>query len=334
MATTSISDLWQPDLWVAGTLEKENSFAHLFNSPAVRESARLTEFASGPGATISMPFLDSITDQADGIQVESTDIALQKHGSAISVAIACEREYGYQASALAAQRSGTDPVGSMLSTLAAARVKRRQAPMLAMARGCFDTALSANSNDNFVEVIGSQTADHLIDADMIIDASNLLEELAMNGSETVLWMHPVIAGALRKQDENSFKTTSTDGGLSITSYKGIQIYISKSLSRAGTTSGVVYDTYLMGNGVIGYGAKPQVGDSIDVASLQYDEKKSSNDSAVYDRCRYALHVDGMAYTGTPAGSSPTNAELQVGASWALRYNSADRVRMVRIRSNG
>lgn len=334
MATTSLADVWEPAHWVDGTQEKMNTFPHLLNSPAVFESDRLADFASGSGNTITLPFWSDITDQDDAIQVESTDITTQKHTTGLPVATVLEREYGYSASALSAQRSGGDPVGAMMATLAQGRAKRQQKALLSQVRGIYDTALADNSNDSFVEIVGSQTADHLIDADMVLEGNALLSEMLLSSDQATMWMHPDIMVALRKQDEHAFSAISMQGGLTIAAYKGMPIYLSSALSRAGTTSGVVYETYVFGGGMIGKGAKAQVGDKIDVASLQYDPNFSKNDEGVYDRNRYAMHVDGFAWGGSPAGTSATNAELAVGASWSLKYASADRVRMFRIRSNG
>ncbi len=338
MATTSIADVWEPDLWVEGTLEKENSFAHLLNSSAVHDNERLETFANGAGSTINMPFLSDISDQEDDVQREGVEITAQKHTSGRPRATILEREYGYSNTALSKQRSGTDPIGAMMSQLTLGRLKRRQRAMLAMLRGVFgetgDGALFENSTEDFSESIAGQTGDHLIDADKILSINNGFGELVIESDESVIWAHPDIITALRLLDENSFKTTSTDGGLTINTYKDVPIYSSKMLMRAGTTDGVVYDTYVIAGELIGYGAKPQQGDVIDVASLQYDPKKGTNTEQVNDRTRYSLHIDGMSYDGTPTDESPTNAELQVEDDWSLKYGSAELVRAARIRTNG
>ncbi|MBL9171491.1 MAG: hypothetical protein JNN07_27405 [Verrucomicrobiales bacterium] len=106
------------------------------------------------------------------------------------------------------------------------------------------------------------------------------------------------------------------------------------LVRAGTGAGFVYETYLLGPRILAYGEKPQLGDAIDVASLQLDKVRPKNNEVIYDRTRFVLHLNGMRWTGTPAGQSATNAELSAFASWSLVYTTANRVGATCILTNG
>lgn len=335
MAVTSIADLFDAPIWIDGAREVLATYPSIFTSGGVVTNAALTAFASGPGTTMTMPFFKDISDQAEAIQAEGVAITEQKIETVEPQVIVSNREKGHSGYALAKAVSGKDPVMEMVNQLAINRLKRRNRKLFNFLRGVFGTALAANSEDNFVEASGSVTAAHLIDADMVIDANYLLQENVMTSAEVTMLAHPVIISALRKQDETAFAPISMQGGITLESYKGMPLISSGLLSRAGTTSGTVYDTYFIKSGEIMFGEKPQLGDVIDVASLQYDTAKELNKEMVYDRTRDVFHIDGIGWEAdTMAGQSPTDAEYALADNWALKYQSANRVHITRIQSNG
>ena len=130
-------------------------------------------------------------------------------------------------------------------------------------------------------------------------------------------------------------------GFTITTYRGLPIIISDSLVRAGAGNGYVYDTYLLGRGTIAFGQKPQVGGALnnpirDVASLNMTVDADKNNEYIFDRTREIVHVNGMKWIGNAADPNmgPTNAELQTAGNWSLIYQTANRVGIVCIRTNG
>ena len=98
----------------------------------------------------------------------------------------------------------------------------------------------------------------------------------------------------------------------------------------------MYETYLITKGTVGYGEKPQQGDTTDVASLQYFRDRDLNREIHWDRSRFILGVNGLSYTGNPANANngTSNAELSVAPSWALKFLTANRVGVAAIRTNG
>lgn len=349
MATAVISDLWTPAVWVEEMAEKQATFPSLFNSGVVTRNPKMDEIASGAGLTANLPFFKDITDQADEIQVENTAPTTDNGITAgTMVATILNRVTKNSVTALAGSVSGSDPLGAIINQMVERRLKQRQTTLLAMLRGQFASAGAANAAaalsavrlggttaEPFVEVVGSQTSAHKVSPDMFIDCKALMGELADDLSRGVLWVHPNIKAALEKLDASGFKTGKpSDLPFDITTYRGIPMFTSEALVRAGTTSGFVYDSYLIAKGVIAYGEKAQEGDTIAVASLQYYADKDKNNEIIYDRTRFLLHTNGLKFTGTPAGQSATNAELQTAASWNLQVQSAKRVGAVCFRTNG
>lgn len=341
MAATTIANLWVPQIWIRGADEKMRTLPSLLTSGSVVQDPRLDAAASGAGTSVTLPFLKDISDDDEVIQVEATGITVNNMASGQNIAPVLNREKGYGVNALANAVSGDDVVGSVVSQLGVSRQKRTLKAALSILRGLYNVAgapaaaaqLSATRYDAFSETGASPGPTLLIDAAKFNAAVALMGEMAASLRGGALWMHPNIRAALQTQDAGSFEHLS-QGQFILETYKGIPVYQNVALVRAGGTSGFVYDTYLIGPRAIGWGEKPQVGDEIDVASLQFDMKKDVNQSNVYDRRRYLVHVDGTKWTGTPAGQSATNAELATSTNWSLQYQTADRIPLVCIRTNG
>jgi hypothetical protein len=346
-----ISDLWSPAEWVQAMRERQATFPSLFLSGAVVRSDLFDAIASGAGTSVNVPFLKDITDQGDEIQVENT-APINDNGQPGDVQNwpLLNRVTKNSVSALSAQVSGVDPMASIIDQLVMRRLKQRQATMLAMLRGLFGTgATAANAagclsavrsggtlSEPFIENGAMATGDNLMDPDKMIDSGVLMGELEDGLRDGFLFMHPNVKARLRKLDRLNFKTTVMPSELPFTieSYCDMPIISSNALVRAGTGSGYVYDTYLISKGVIGYGEKPQQGDTRDVASLAYFFDRDKNNDLIWDRTRFLLGVNGTKWIGVPGAQSATNAELQVPGNWTLVFQSASRVGVTCIRTNG
>jgi hypothetical protein len=345
-----ISDLWTPAVWIEEIAEKQATFPSAMNSGIVTRSDKLSEIATGPAQSANIPFFKDITDQADEIQVENTAPSTDNgQPGGVMVAAVLNRQTKNSATALSAQVSGSDPVGQIASQLAARRLKQRQSTLIAILRGLLGggaTALNGacplsavrfggTSAEIFIEAGATATAANKISADVFIRTKALLGELADDLKGGVFLCHPDIKAALEILDVNGFKTGKpSDLPFSITTYRDVPVFTSSALVRAGTTSGYVYDSFLVANGVVGLGEKPQAGDSIDVASLQYYADKDKNNEAIYDRTRFLMHINGTKWVGTPAGQSATNAELQTVGNWNLVFQTANRCGVTMLRTNG
>lgn len=335
MATTptAISDLWVPAVWTSAGTEARAKRPSLFNSGAVVRSPAFDALASDAGLTVNVPFFKDITDQADEIQAENTAANVTISGGGIQIGVPLNRQTANSFTGLAAFLTGDDPAQSVIDQLADRSLKQGQTSLVFMLRGLFGTALNAcRLNISQETTVGLSSANYL-DGDDVIDGATLLGENADLLKKGFLFLHSVVAGELRKQDSNAFVQHSKDGVIVLETYRGIPVFTSDSLSRAGTTSGTVYETYLIAPGSIAYGEKPQSNKIGDVASLVVDGNASLNNETIYDRARKLIHVAGTKWTGTPAGQSPTNAELATSGNWALAFTEAKRCGIVQILSN-
>lgn len=335
---TRIADLFTPGVWIPGVREAMATMPSLFNSPAVIKGPEFDQIASGPGIAVDIPFFKDITDTDDAIQVEDTAPETKKVTTGRQAAPILNRVTPFDHTGLSRQVAGIgavgDPVQETLNQLGDARLKQRQKTLISILRGLFGTALAANSVGVVLETTAGQTATHLIAASKIIDAAAVLGEKIGSLSGCRLVAHSQIIAALRKQDENNFIPASQNGTLGLDTYKGCPIIYCDALVRAGTTSGFVFDSYLLAPGLVGYGEQPQGTEIGTTSHLVMEGSAAKNNLTLYDRTRFLLHVRGTKWKGTPAGQSATNAELAVAGNWELAYSSANRVPVARILSNG
>ena len=119
----------------------------------------------------------------------------------------------------------------------------------------------------------------------------------------------------------SHPVPDSQGQAQIRTFQGRRVIVDDSLpTRAGTTDGVVYTTYLFGPGAFGKGAAaldsaPLQGgfgtEGVELARLPLD-----SDSLLINRRRYILHPRGVKFTSASvAGANPTNVELETAANW-------------------
>ena len=106
--------------------------------------------------------------------------------------------------------------------------------------------------------------------------------------------------------------------------------------RAGTTSGYVYTTYLVGPGAFARGNatlnEPVEGGN-GTKGVEWGRVSLDSDTHLINRRRYILHPRGVKFTSSSlAGVSPTNAELSTAANWT-RVFEAKNVRIVAVDHN-
>lgn len=337
MASTTIANLWSPAVWIRGTNEAARILPGLITSKAAVQAPLFDEIASGAGTAANVPFFKDLSDTAEGIQVELTAPTLNNHTSGTQIFPILNREVAFGSGALAAAVTGADPVQNIVNQLGLARQKRMQVTMTKILDGVFaftsgTAILAATKNAIHTETGNSAVAANLWSAAAFNNTAALLGELQGNLQGGAIFVHPIVRAAMLTADANSFERISR-GDLILERYRGLDVYVSNLLSRAGTTNGTVYATYIMAPNSFAWGMKPQ-SDGVDVSSLQLYLRPDINDTQVYDRTRYVMGVAGTAFTGTPSGQSATNTELATASNWSLRYQTADRTGVALLTTNG
>ena len=133
-------------------------------------------------------------------------------------------------------------------------------------------------------------------------------------------MHSAVEAALRKLDLIDFIPDS-QGEAQIRTFQGRRVIVDDGCpSRAGTTDGLVYTTYLFGPGAFGMGfadlngAPVEGGHGTEGCEMARDALNS--DTFLVNRRRFIMHPRGVKFTSASvAGANPTNAELETAANW-------------------
>jgi hypothetical protein len=108
-------------------------------------------------------------------------------------------------------------------------------------------------------------------------------------------------------------------------------------TRAGTTDGTVYTTYLFGQGAFAKGAAPLDGTPLQggfgTEGVEIYRSGLDSDTYLINRRRHILHPRGVKFTSASvAGASPTNTELENQANWVRVWENKN-VRLVAITHN-
>ena len=155
---------------------------------------------------------------------------------------------------------------------------------------------------------------------------------------TAVAMHSATEAALRKLDLIDFVPDS-EGKAQIRIFQGRRVVVDDNIpSRAGTTDGTVYTTYLFGQGAFAKGSamlesNPLQGGFGTEVELRLPRSALDSDSMLINRRRYILHPRGVKFTSASvAGDSPTNAELENQANW-IRVWENKNVRIVAVTHN-
>ena len=154
---------------------------------------------------------------------------------------------------------------------------------------------------------------------------------------TAIAMHSATEAAIRKLDLIDFVPDS-EGKAQIKQFQGRRVIVDDTLpTRAGTTDGVVYTSYLFGPGAFAKGASPldstPLQGGIGTEGVEIFRAGLESDTALINRRRYILHPRGVKFNSAAvAGDTPTNAELENGANWTRVFENKN-VRMVAIEHN-
>lgn len=348
---TKITDLWVPEVIEQGMQEPVVERTAFMDSGVVVTSPELTRIASGPGDLVKIPFLIE-PNHDDQLQVQDTAPELRKMVSGSQQAAVFNRvsTLAYAALANAVAGAGGDLLRAILNAVQGLRKRQRNRLVIAALKGLFDTpaapdavtgAFKALRLDHFLEAGASPLTANLVDSTMLLRGIALLGENSELLTGGAVLMHTDIATSLLDQDQIDVVRNS-EGQIVLRSWKGMKVFTSDLLVRAGGTSGKVYSTFLCGLGSIAMGDKPQIVTDMagEVAALQLDTRDiAKNNVALYDRTRFICHPQGAKWTpgeSVPAAedAGPSNAELADDANWALGASNVKNVRIVCVRSNG
>lgn len=320
MATTRLSDI--VDVKVFRDLPQVDGpeKTAFFDAGIVTRNGLLDEIASGPGKIVELPFwndLDGSVEVNYSTDNPASSATPQKINQGSQIARKAFVNQGWQAADLASELA----MGGTAMEAIRARTDRYfarqwQRRLIAACNGLLADNVAANSSDMVVnvaaEATGSQTADTRFNRDAFTEAAFTMGD-AKSGL-TAIAVHSAVHKQMVKNDDIVYIPDS-QGQLTIPTYMGLRVIVDDGMTvTAGATSGFKYTSVLFGAGAFGYGVgSPEVPVEVDRGAAAGD---GGGIETLWIRNTWLLHPFGFQQTGTPAGVSFTNAELQAATSWA------------------
>jgi len=318
MAMTKIADLIQnpmfTDYFQRDMVERSN----LLRSGIAGTDeviAKRCAAAGVSGKTVDMPFFNSL-DGANDDEVLAEDTALtpDKIDANKDVAVICRRGKAFAVTDLAKDLSGEDPMAAISNHLAAYWNKMRQKRLMKVLDGVFGRNV-ANDSSSLVLDLSANTmgkSDIMLGAQLLGDRKSELTGIIMNSA-----VETFLAGL----DTNASLYRASDGAAVLPKYNGRDVIIDDNCPyNAGTG---VTTIYLFGRGAIALNPVPEA------VPFETDREKLKGNDILISRIADICHLRGYKWTGTPAGVTPTNAELGTASNWSRVYEPKE-IRCVKL----
>lgn len=312
MAATKITNVIVPEVFNPYVVEKTAELANFYYGGIISTGADLNALASQGGKTINMPFWKDLTGD-DEVLSDSGALTVNNITSGQDVAALLMRGKAWGVNDLAVALSGDrDVMGKIGDLVADFWARSYQKTLVSSLGGAILDNVASNSADMVVDVaLETLVGAVKFDGNLFVDGQATFGDAV--GMLTGIAMHSNTYNYLKKTDNISFEKQSM-GALEITTYRGLRLVVDDKLPKvAGSTSGFKYTTYLFGNGAfaLGQGNAP--------VPTETDRDSLAGEDILITRNHFIMHPRGIAYTGTAAGSTPTNAELAVATAWSRKY---------------
>ena len=303
MAKTQISDVIVPEVFNPYVIQRTMELSALYNSGIIQNNPELDALAERGGSTINMPFWNDLTG-ADEVLSDSTALTPGKITANQDIAVLLMRGRAWSSNDLAGALAGDDPMTAIGDLVAGYWARQMQATAISLLTGTFGATTMAGK----VHDISGGTGDAAkFTGETFLDALQLMGDA--KDSLTGIIMHSATETALRKQ--NLIKTMLNSENQPVSYYMNKRVVIDDSCP-VDTTNGI-YTTYIFGEGAIG------LGNGAAPVPTETDRDSLAGDDILINRKHYILHLRGVKWKGSPAGSSPTNAELATGTNWERVY---------------
>jgi len=335
MAKTAVADIIIPTEFEKYAIERTAELSRFGDSGIVEMAPEFNALAAGGGREVKMPFWKDLTATRQLLS-DSASLTVNKVTSDQDISRIHNDAQVWSVNHLAKVISGDDPMQAIVDLVAGYWARTDEGLVISALKGVFAAAtMSANLLAIHSESVAAQTSATRLNGATFVDACAKLGDAA--DRLTAVAMHSGTEAALRKLDLIDFIPDS-EGKAMLRTFQGRRVVVDDTLpTRAGSTDGTVYTTYLFGQGAFAKGVAALDGtplqggfgtEGVEMARVPLD-----SDTVLINRRRYILHPRGVKFTSASvAADSPTNAELETGSNW-VRVWEAKNVRLVAITHN-
>jgi hypothetical protein len=335
MAKTAVADIIIPTEFEKYAIERTAELSAFGMCGIIEHAPEFDDIAAEGGREVKMPFWKDLTATRQLLS-DSASLTVNKITSDQDIARIHNDAQVWSVNHLAKVISGDDPMQAIVDLVADYWARIDEGLLVSCLKGMFAAAsMSGNLLAIHSESIAGQSAATRLNGSTFVDACAKLGDRA--DRLTAVAMHSGTEAALRKLDLIDFIPDS-EGKAMLRTFQGRRVVIDDNLpTRAGSTDGTVYTTYLFGQGAFAKGSAkldsaPLQGgfgtEGVEMARVPLD-----SDTVLINRRRYILHPRGVKFTSTTvAADSPTNAELELAANWTRVYENKN-VRIVAVTHN-
>ena len=232
-----------------------------------------------------------------------------------------------------------DPLAAIASLFGAYWAREDQSLLINALTGVFLSNAANNSSDQILSILSESIAGQSdatkLTGSTFIDATQKLGDAGIR--LTAIAMHSAVEADLRKRDLIDFVPDS-EGKTQVAVFQGRRVIVDDSMpTRAGTTDGTVYTSYLFGPGAFAHGEADLSAVPVEAGfgsyGLEMARSAGVGDTQVFNRRIFLLHPRGYKWAGASvAGKFPTNAELALAANWTRVFEKKN-VRLVQVKHN-
>ena len=335
MAKTAVADIIIPTEFEKYAIERTAELATFGQCGIIESAPEFDAIASGGGREVKMPFWKDLTATRQLLS-DSASLTVNKITSDQDIARIHNDAQVWSVNHLAKVISGDDPMQAIVDLVAEYWARTDEGLVVSSLKGMFAAgSMSGNLLAIHAESVAAQTSATRLNGATFVDACAKLGDRA--DRLTAVAMHSATEAALRKLDLIDFIPDS-EGRAMLRSFQGRRVVVDDNLpTRAGTTDGTVYTSYLFGQGAFAKGSATLDSDplqggfgteGVEIARVPLD-----SDTVLINRRRYVLHPRGVKFTSASvAGDSPTNAELETASNWTRVWENKN-VRIVAVTHN-
>lgn len=319
MATTQITDVIVPEVYLSYTAVNSPEKTDFFQSGVVIRNPLLDQLANDGGDTVNLPFwkdLDASVEANISSDDPTSSATPNKLTTGKQIARKAFLNQWYSNADIASELAGDSANEQVRNRFGTYWERQWQRRLIASSNGILADNV-ANDSGDMVHDVASEDGDNATSANLFSRSAFTSAVFTMGDAAsdlTAVGVHSAVYKQMVDNDDIDFIPDS-QGNMTIPTYMGLRVIVDDGMTvTAGATSGFKYTTVIYGAGAFGYGdGTPEVPMETQREALQGD---GGGVEYIGERKTWLLHPFGFQATGTPAGDSFTLAELAAATSWS------------------
>lgn len=316
MAETRISNVIVPEVYNPYVIQRTTELNKIIQSGIATRDTNL-QFPNVArkvkgGKTIHIPFWKSVIDAAgsdDEVLSDNAGLSVNNIEAGESVAAIHCRGKAWGANDLARYFAGSDPMMAIADMNAAYWAFWEQNVLLSSLKGITDKTAGA-LKDHVLDISGETGAAAVLSSEAMVDAMYLMGDHASELGGIIV-PAPVMAKLVKLNLIDTVR--DADSPAEYRYYMGKPVIVDDSLKAE---SAGVYPVYFFGQGAVAFNE-----DTEGLEITETDRDKLAGVDVLISRRAFVMHPRGLSWIGSPAGTTPTNAELETATNWALADNA-------------